>query len=168
MPKTKEEKAAKNKEWREANKEELAAKAKEYRAKNKEEIAAKQKEYREANREEIIAKKKANYEANREELLAKQKAYHQSPEAKEKKKEYQQSPAGKKSRRIAHWKSYGLICDDIDALYDKILNTKNCDECEVELTIDKLMTSTTRCMDHCHVTGLFRNVLCNGCNTKRR
>ena len=25
-----------------------------------------------------------------------------------------------------------------------------------------------KCMDHCHLTGLFRNILCNSCNSKRR
>ena len=149
------------------SREEKLAKDKEYREKNKEKRAAQQKDWREKNREANLAQKKAHYEANREELLAKQKAYHQSPEGKEKIKEWRETPEGKKSQRIRKWKSYGLICDDYSALYEKYVNTTNCENCDIELTIDRYNTSTTRCMDHSHETGLFRNVLCQSCNIKR-
>tara|TARA_R110002153_G_scaffold225284_1_gene377923 strand:- start:159 stop:575 length:417 start_codon:yes stop_codon:yes gene_type:complete len=138
MVQTKEEKAAYNKDWCEKNKEKRAAKQKEYR------------------------------EANKEELAVKAKAYNETPECKAKIKEYNQSSQGKKSTRIRNWKFNGLICDDYSALYDKVVNTKNCENCDIELTVDRHPISTTRVMDHCHVTGLFRNVLCNPCNIKRR
>tara|TARA_R110002153_G_scaffold75121_1_gene194603 strand:+ start:94 stop:561 length:468 start_codon:yes stop_codon:yes gene_type:complete len=155
MVQTREEKAAYDKAYRVKHKEKRAAQQKEYREANGETISAKAKAWYEANREENIAKKKELYEKNKEEILATHK-------------EYNQTPSGKKSKCISTWKRLGLICDDIDALYDKVLNTKNCENCGVELTIDRHPTKTTRCMDHCHKTGLFRNVLCNPCNVKRR
>ena len=86
---TKEEKLAQLKLWREEHKEEIAAKAKAYheehkveeavynkayRKEHKVEEAAKKKLYYEANKEELAAKKKLYYEANKEEILAKGKA----------------------------------------------------------------------------------------------
>ena len=56
----------------------------------------------------------------------------------------------------------------MDGLYEHYLKTTHCDECEVELTYDKVRTTTTKCMDHCHETGQFRNILCHSCNSKRR
>tara|TARA_R110000765_G_scaffold81333_1_gene159082 strand:- start:1053 stop:1334 length:282 start_codon:yes stop_codon:yes gene_type:complete len=82
-------------------------------------------------------------------------------------KEWHQSEKGKKCHRISRWKNMGIICDDYEALYEKYLATFNCEDCERVLTEDKRMTSTTRCQDHDHVTGLPRGVVCNACNRKR-
>jgi hypothetical protein len=85
-----------------------------------------------------------------------------------KSKKYKQSPKGKKSDRIYNWKSRGLICDDYNLIYEKYLNTLNCDNCNCLLTIDKYLKSSTKCMDHDHNTGLFRNIVCHSCNVKIR
>tara|TARA_R110002096_G_scaffold390380_1_gene584884 strand:+ start:31 stop:375 length:345 start_codon:yes stop_codon:yes gene_type:complete len=82
-------------------------------------------------------------------------------------KQYRQTEAGKKSHRISNWKYNGLKHDNYDELYEYYLNCKNCEKCNVELTYDKQNTSTTKCMDHSHRNGQFRNILCNSCNTKR-
>ena len=107
--------------------------------KNKEKRKAYHKEYREKNKDKI-------------------KEYH---------KEYRQTPAGKKTYRITNWKQSGVMCDDWDALYQKYLDTHLCELCSCPLTEDTISTSTTRCLDHCHDSGLFRNVLCWGCNVRR-
>ena len=86
----------------------------------------------------------------------------------QRKKAYDQTEQGKKSSRIDKWKRRGVICENFDDLYDYFINCKNCENCDIELTVDKQSTATTRCLDHCHETGEFRNVLCHSCNVKRR
>ena len=131
--------------------------------------------------EEKKAYKKEWYKKNRERLLKKNKDYrienpHIMKNYREENKEKiakliyarAQTPEGRKSRRISLWKFTGVICEDFDALYEHYINTSFCDNCEVALTEDKVTTATTRCLDHSHETGLFRNVLCNACNLLRR
>ena len=91
--------------------------------------------------------------------------YHKNKE--EINKIYRLSNNGKRVHKIASWKHQGLISDDYNAIYEKVMNTTNCEECNVLLTEDIKNTNTTRCMDHDHTTGLFRNVLCLSCNNKR-
>ena len=84
------------------------------------------------------------------------------------KREYRKN--NKKIGRISQWKARGVICDDYDLMYEYYINTKYCSDptCNVELTEDKIRTETTRCLDHDHHTGEFRDVLCHNCNIKRR
>ena len=103
----------------------------EYNEKNKERIKQKKKEYRENNKTKIA----------------------------ENNKEYRQTPNGKKSTTINNWKKYGLIHDNYDELYDKYLDTSECDVCKY--VFDE---TNWRCMDHDHTTGLFRQFLCFKCN----
>ena len=111
---------------------------KQYREKNKEKQKEYDKEYREKNKEKI----------------------------KEKKKEYDQTEQGKKSSRIRNWKQIGVKSDDFNSLYDLYISVWNCEECNVEL-VEGRCGSNCKCLDHDHITGEFRNVLCNSCNTKR-
>ena len=78
---------------------------------------------------------------------------------KEKAKEYNQTPEGKKVKTISNWKQRGLIHDNYSDLYDKYLDTSECDVCKY--VFDE---TNWRCMDHDHTTGLFRQFLCNRCN----
>ena len=64
-----------------------------------------------------------------------------------------------KYKTIHNWKSRGLIHDDIDMLYKEYINTFNCNHCHKEFTNTK-----DRCLDHCHITGKFRKIVCNACN----
>jgi hypothetical protein len=72
--------------------------------------------------------------------------------------------------KIANWKQktkngYGLICenrDEYEYIYDRWLRSERCEECNKEYTEDNW-----KCMDHCHLTGLFRDIICNSCNSKR-
>jgi len=63
-----------------------------------------------------------------------------------------------KINTIHNWKNTGLI-GDYDLIYDRYMNTSHCDKCGVSFELKK------KCMDHCHTTGEFRNILCNMCNS---
>jgi hypothetical protein len=137
---------------------------------DKEKHAESCRQYREANRDKIAEYDRQYYEANKERLLEKKSQYREAN--KQKIKEYNQTPAGKKSRRISYWKYQGIkLPDDYpdwDIFYDdEYMKTTHCEECLVKLTEDKRNTSTTKCVDHCHITGEFRNILCHRCNLRR-
>ena len=78
MAQTKEEKAAYNKAWYEANRQKKLAYNKAYREANKEEVRATKEAYYKANKEELLAYHEAYYEANKEAVLAKNKAYYEA------------------------------------------------------------------------------------------
>ena len=111
------------------------------------------KKWREENKEQIKAYNKKWREENKEEQRIKRQ-------------EYFQTPKGKRIFRISRLKHSGMIEPDggWDKFIDMVENTTNCELCNVELTTDKVTTKTTRCVDHSHITGLFRNVVCNSCN----
>jgi hypothetical protein len=75
-------------------------------------------------------------------------------------KKYYRTPAGKKSHTINNWKLRGLIHDNYSELYEHYINTNECDVCK-KVFNDRF----DRCMDHDHVSGLFRQILCNNCNS---
>ena len=156
------------------NKEKMKAKSKANYHDNIEERKNQQKEYRESNIEKIKAKHKEYYYENIEKIKAKHKEYMKEyyyeniEKIKEYQREYDKTPNRKKSRTISDWKKYGIISEDYDALYQKYLDCKNCEECGCEYGGYRDGTGKWRCLDHCHESGLFRNFLCNACNLKRR
>ena len=153
--------------------EEIKEKSRLYREKNKEKKKAYDseyhKEYRDKNKDKIKQSRRKHYLENKDKLAEYQKEYNVKNKEKvsTRAKEYYQTPAGKKTKRISTWKKRGVMCDDWDALYQKYLDTHLCELCSCPLTEDTISTSTTRCLDHCHDSGLFRNVLCWGCNVRR-
>tara|TARA_R110001606_G_scaffold158946_1_gene302835 strand:+ start:132 stop:482 length:351 start_codon:yes stop_codon:yes gene_type:complete len=108
---------------------------------------------------------KQYYLNNREKLKEQSKQYYLNNA--EKVAEYGKTENGKKLNRITNWKHRGVITDDFDELYEKYINTNNCEECNVEL-IHGMFGSNKKCLDHNHKTGQFRNILCQGCNLRRR
>ena len=82
-------------------------------------------------------------------------------------KVYRQTDAGIKSRRKSIWRSRGVVSDDFDALYEKYINTTNCEKCNIEL-VDGIYGFNKRCLDHDHNTGEFRFILCCRCNNLYR
>ena len=120
---------------------------KKYYQKNKEKIKIKTKIYTEKNKEKISIKKKKWRENNKDAI-----------------KKYRENNHNKFI--ISDWKRNGVKSDNYDLLYEKWINTKNCENCNVVLTTGKRV-STSKCLDHSHITGEFRNILCCACNTKR-
>jgi len=137
------------KKWRENNREKMAEGDKKWREKNKEKIVEVTKKYREANKTKI----KEWREKNKVEMAVYNKIY-------------RQTDVGKKSHRIGNWKQTGVISDDFDALYEYYLNCKNCEDCGLEL-VEGHFGANKKCLDHDHNTGLFRDILCCGCNLRR-
>ena len=162
MPQTKEQKAIIRKIYLEKNKEKIAKKSKEWYEKTKEKRLLAVRKYKENNKEKIKAYNDSHTEERKEyrnKHKERQKIY-----MKEYTKEYRQRPEVRKKTRMRDWKCSGVICENMDLLYEKYINTTNCELCEVILTEDKTTTRTTRCLDHDHDTGLFRNVVCWNCN----
>ena len=110
------------------------------------------KEYYEKNKEKFKEYMKEYYENNKEKV-------------KEQNKEYNKTPKGKKLKTIRNWKNNGLI-GDYEKIYERYLNTTNCDLCNVELKHGK-KGKNTKCMEHNHSTGAFRNIVCNTCNINK-
>ena len=156
---TPEERKEYNRQWYLKNKERLAEKSKKNYEKNKDKRLKYAQEYRENNKEKITEYRKEYKQKNKEKIAKYSREYQ---------KEYNQTPAGIKSYRIRNWKKYGIMNDNYDELYVRYLNTEFCELCNIKLTEDKVMTKTTRCLDHDHETGEVRNIVCHSCNIKRR
>lgn len=119
-------------------------------------------------KEELSAYNKAYREKKRLENPNFDKMYRDryKVQRKESQIEYRKTEQGKKSYRISNWKLSGLIDSDGDnyeALYEHYINTNHCDVC-----LKEFIDSFDRCMDHNHDTGLFRQILCQSCNTMDR
>lgn len=66
--------------------------------------------------------------------------------------------------RVKNWKKYGLICREGETykdIYYYVMSVENCELCNRSFTDE---SKAQRCMDHDHVTGYFRKVLCRSCN----
>ena len=68
-----------------------------------------------------------------------------------------------KNKTICRWKNKGLVSDNYDSIYERYINTTECDCCKKHIQEGR----GKRVMDHCHKTGKFRNVLCHNCNILR-
>ena len=74
-------------------------------------------------------------------------------------KSYYDNPQDYKRNIIKGWKQKGVIYEEWDDLYEVYMNTMECQHCNKPFE-----TSRHRCLDHDHNTGLFRLILCKGCN----
>tara|TARA_R110000868_G_C10343787_1_gene715537 strand:- start:42 stop:407 length:366 start_codon:yes stop_codon:yes gene_type:complete len=87
---------------------------------------------------------------------------------KEYNKEYNKTYNGMKNNKISRWRSWGIKHDNFDDLFKLYYDTTNCADCNVELTRGTKNCNTTKCLDHDHTTGLFRDVICLSCNFSKK
>tara|TARA_R110002074_G_C12074464_1_gene622170 strand:+ start:131 stop:538 length:408 start_codon:yes stop_codon:yes gene_type:complete len=69
-------------------------------------------------------------------------------------------PRNKKSKTIYQWKKRGLkeTNEFIEQIYEEYLNSEECQLCGEPYKKNK------KDMEHCHITGKFRNICCHRCN----
>jgi len=94
-----------------------------------------------------------------------QKKYRQKNKEKirEKNNNYLKTKEGKRLNTYCNWRKGGLDMDTFYYVYPIFLNATHCEHCNVELN-DIKNHKNQKCMDHCHATGMFRNVVCRNCN----
>jgi len=115
------------------------------------------KKYRENNKEYYKEYQKEYQKEYKENLAEYRKEYM---------KEYKHTDKGLKVSRISHWRQRGVLDnfnDNYETLYKIYLSVKFCDICNCELNTN---TKTRKCLDHCHESGYFRNIVCHCCNKK--
>ena len=144
------------KRYRQKNREALNDKYKQYRLENKEKIKEKKKQYRLENGQKINEKNKKYRLENEEEISEKNKKYRL--ENNEKIKQYRLENKDRKKENTLKRK-YGLTLED----YIKMLQEQNgsCAICFVKAEEQK---NKVLVVDHNHLTGEVRSLLCSQCN----
>jgi hypothetical protein len=138
--------------------EEIKQKRREYYQKNKEKIKKNNAEYRLKNKEKL-KKYSAEYEKKNREKN-KEKRYINS-------KKQNKTFEGKKHQ----WKSIGLkhTDEELRLIYDKFNTIQNCESCNCSFNKeDGKIKKNTKCCDHHHPSGSFRNFICVKCNIYRK
>mgnify|MGYP003657384455 FL=1 len=71
-----------------------------------------------------------------------------------------------KTRKKTKWKMRGVkweTQEEFDIMYNRYIYSSECELCH-----NKYKNRFNRCLDHCHDTGKFRNIVCRRCNTLKK
>ncbi len=129
-------------------KEEKSVYMKQYIIDNKEKIKEQRKQYRIDHKAEIKEQTKQHYDGNKEEINQRIKQYKIDNPVK-----------CRKQYIIAKWKLRGII-GDLSFIYDcAYITATHCWVCK-----KTFKDTNDRCLDHCHSSGEFRQILCRSCN----
>jgi hypothetical protein len=101
------------------------------------------------NRERLIAESKARYQRNKDDIKAKRRRAYLKDS----------SPFKTNERRRRLKSIYGLSVDDFQRIFERQL--RQCAICLADHSRDE---GKRLCVDHCHVTGKVRGLLCTRCN----
>jgi len=138
----------------------------------KEEIKARKKisdaKYYQKNKEKLQAQNRIYNELNKEKMaIAKQKwAENNRDKCKEAVKKCRAKCM--KSTFKAKWKHRGVIWkddDEFNSIWERYITTTHCDNCNVQFKAEPTQM-LKKCLDHCHDSGKFRQILCCHCNLK--
>lgn len=151
LPSNKQKEIMYDRERHERNKQKRKEQRMEYREKNKDKINQHAKDYYEKNKD----KRQEYIEKNKERI-------------KESYKTYSQSDDGIKSKKISNWKAAGFkhTSKQFDVIYERYCNTSACETCNAPMIL-RCNNIHTKCADHDHSSGCFRNVVCRKCNAAR-
>jgi hypothetical protein len=125
-----------------------------WRAADPEAARQKERDRRAANKESINQKQGGHYAANKESINQKIREYHAANRESFNQKQRDHYAANRDQRADQKSSKYGLVNGDYDILYD--LNSAKCEICKVPLAV--------LCVDHDHVNGSARGLLCKKCN----
>ena len=134
--------------------------------KNKEKKQQQRKAYAEKNKEKISQKGKEYYLANKD--ARKQYVQENQEHIKTVRKAYNQTESRIKSSKITNWRYAGFkhTPEQFEIIYERYCATNECDICSAPL-IARTNHQHSKCADHDHSSGCFRNVLCRKCNGMR-
>jgi hypothetical protein len=143
---------------------------KKYYQLNREKIIQETRQYRKDNKELISQQRKAKYEEKKQ-----QENFYKIKNEKERSRwkiwkenlTEEQELRYKRRRAKSNWRKTGFkhTEEQLDVIYDKYYECKNCESCGIEFENKKGNKSKT--CDHCHLSGSFRNVICQKCNNYR-
>jgi Recombination endonuclease VII len=168
--------------YRESHKEEIRKRARRYRESHKEEIRERARRYRESHKEEIKAVARRYHESHKEEIRKARRRYRETHKGEIKaaarryrethkeqisdyaRRKWQTDPDHREKHRVRNRlaqrrmvlrKVYGISWADYEAMFER--QGGACAICK--------RTGVTLCVDHCHLTGEVRGLLCIRCNS---
>jgi len=85
-------------------------------------------------------------------------------------RKYWKSYKGRMIQARSRWKRRGvLINTSFEDFYKMYTDKKFCDSCSRELTTyPEPRTIYSKVLDHCHVSGEIRGIICHQCNSKKK
>jgi len=146
-----------SKKWYEEHKEHMKERNKKWYGEHKEHIKERNKKWYEEHKEHMKERKKKWYEQHKDKIKEQRKKWYEDHKE-QSKKWYKDHKEERKKYHITH--QYGLSLQE----YNEILLKQNykCAICGKPLDLENRKHTN---IDHDHMTGVIRGILCNYCNS---